>query len=120
MDVSAIIITIVIAVVILLICRELNCWYLKINARKELLEQLVENQKEIIRLLNVEEKEVAVSTAGVDLKTKVGKKAKTLVEKSDLPIGTIIRIDRIEGDNLFCSYEMKEVGPYTADEIEVL
>ena len=41
MDVAAIIITIVIAAVVLLFCRELNCWYLKINARKELLEQLV-------------------------------------------------------------------------------
>lgn len=122
MDVAAIIITIVVAVLVLLICRELNCWYLKINARKELLEQLVENQKEIIRLLKGEKEveEVAASTVKVDLKPEVGKKVKTLVEKGDLPIGTIIRIDRIEGDNLFCSHEMKEVGPYTADEVAVL
>lgn len=122
MDVAAIIITIVIAAVVLLICRELNCWYLKINARKELLEQLVENQKEIIRLLKGEKEgeEVTASVEEVDLKPEVGKKVKTLVGKGDLPIGTIIRIDRIEGDNLFCSYEMKEVGPYTAEEVTVI
>ena len=69
MDVAAIIITIVIAAVVLLICRELNCWYLKINARKELLEQLVENQKEIICLLKGEKEgeEVTASAEEVDL-----------------------------------------------------
>lgn len=120
MDVAAIIITIVIAVVVLLICRELNCWYLKINARKELLEQLVENQKEIIRLLSRGEKEETTPKVEVDPKLEVGKKVKTLVEKGDLPIGTVIHIDRIEGDNLFCSCEMREVGPYTVNEVAVL
>ena len=120
MDVAAIIITIVIAAVVLLICRELNCWYLKINARKELLEQLVENQKEIIRLLSRDEGKDTTPKVKVDLKLEVGKKVKTLVEKGDLPIGTEIRIDRIEGDSLFCSFEMREVGPYTANEVEVL
>jgi len=120
MDVAAIIIIIVIAVVVFLICRELNCWYLKINARKDLLEQLVENQKEIIRLLKGEKEEVTSSTVEVNLKPEVGKKVKTLVEKGELPIGAIIRIDRIEGENLFCSYEMKEVGPYTVDEVAEL
>ena len=72
MDVAAIIITIVIAAVVLLICRELNCWYLKINARKELLEQLVENQKEIIRLLKGEKEEVTTSAVEEDLEPKVG------------------------------------------------
>ena len=72
MDVAAIIITIVIAAVVLLICRELNCWYLKINARKELLEQLVENQKEIIRLLKGEKEEVTTSAVEGDLEPKVG------------------------------------------------
>lgn len=51
MDTVSLIIILVFAVIIFLLCRELNCWYLKINARKELLEQLVENQKEIISLL---------------------------------------------------------------------
>ena len=51
MDTVSLIIILVFALIIFLLCRELNCWYLKINARKELLEQLVENQKEIISLL---------------------------------------------------------------------
>ena len=51
MDTVSLIIILVFAVIIFLLCRELNCWYLKINARKELLEQLVENQKEIISLI---------------------------------------------------------------------
>lgn len=51
MDAVSFIIIFVIAVIVFLMCRELNCWYLKINARIGLLEQLVENQKEIIHLL---------------------------------------------------------------------
>ena len=39
------------------LCRELNCWYLKINDRKKRMDQMIENQKEIITLLkNAEEK----------------------------------------------------------------
>lgn len=120
MDVAAIIVIIVIAVVVFLICRELNCWYLKINARKNLLEQLVENQKEIIRLLKGEKEEVATTKAEPELKLEVGMKVKTLVEKGNLPIGSIIRIDRIEGDKLFCSCEMKEVEPYMVNEVASL
>ncbi len=116
----SIIIIIVIAVVVFLICRELNCWYLKINARKNLLEQVVENQKEIIRLLKGGEKDETVIEEEAGFKPEVGKKVKTLVEKGNLPVGSIIRIDRIEGDKLFCSCEMKEVGPYTVNEVASL
>ena len=36
------------------LCRELNCWYLKINDRKKQMDQMIENQKEIIELLKKE------------------------------------------------------------------
>ena len=41
------------------LCRELNCWYLKINDRKKQMDQMIENQKEIIELLK---KERTIST----------------------------------------------------------
>lgn len=37
------------------LCRELNCWYLKINDRKKQMDQMIENQKEIITLLKKDE-----------------------------------------------------------------
>ena len=42
---------------IVFLCREINCWYLKINSRKELLEKIVANQEKIIELLNKRENE---------------------------------------------------------------
>ncbi len=58
------IVFLVILIVIFLICREVNCWYWKINERRDLLESInnyfhnisssdnSKEQKEIIRLLN--------------------------------------------------------------------
>lgn len=76
---------IIIAFVIFLICREFNCWYLKINARKELLEKLAENQKEIIRLLKKQTgEEVLEESPKVVAKAQpnftAGQKVKTLVD----------------------------------------
>lgn len=45
---------IVILIVVFYLCRELNCWYLKINDRKKQMDQMIENQKEIIELLKKE------------------------------------------------------------------
>ncbi len=50
---------IVILIVVFYLCRELNCWYLKINDRKKQMDQMIENQKEIIELLK---KERTIST----------------------------------------------------------
>lgn len=50
---------IVILIGVFYLCRELNCWYLKINERKKQMDQMIENQKEIIELLK---KERTIST----------------------------------------------------------
>ena len=50
---------IVILIVVFYLCRELNCWYLKINDRKKQMDQMIEDQKEIIELLK---KERTIST----------------------------------------------------------
>ena len=50
---------IVILIGVFYLCRELNCWYLKINDRKKQMDQMIENQKEIIELLK---KERTIST----------------------------------------------------------
>lgn len=55
-----ILIAVAIAFCILLLCRELNCWYLKINERRDLLRMIVDNQRTIIRqlqMLNADEEE---------------------------------------------------------------
>lgn len=129
MEPLGIILIIAVAVGIFFLCRELNCWYLKINARKELLELMVENQKQIIKLLKKQlgeevEEEAGDKTVGQliqeNKKTEysVGQKVKTKVEKYGLPIGALVRIDRIEGNNLICSQEMREIGAYVVDEVE--
>ena len=116
----------VLAIVIFLICRELNCWYLKINARKDLLEEMVKNQKEIIRLLNGNKVEPTATEAETSTENSesatfsVGQKVKTKVEKNNLPIGSIVRIDRIEGTSCVCSQEMAEVGKFSLSEVEAL
>ena len=46
---------IVALIAVFYLCRELNCWYLKINDRKKQMDQMIENQKEIIKLLKREE-----------------------------------------------------------------
>lgn len=45
------ILVIVVLIVIFYLCRELNCWYFKINDRKKQMDQMIENQQEIINLL---------------------------------------------------------------------
>ena len=125
-DVTLIIFIVIIAIIIFLICRELNCWYLKINARKELLEEMVKDQKEIIRLLNggkVEPEakdEEVITRESPKAPISVGQKVKTKVEKNNLPIGSIVRIDRIEGNSYVCSQEMAEVGKFSLSEVEAL
>lgn len=129
MEPIAYILIIAVAIGIFFLCRELNCWYLKINARKELLESMVENQKQIIKLLKKQlgeevEEEAGDKTVGQLLQENkktdfyVGQKVKTKVEKYGLPVGALVRIDRIEGQNLVCSQEMREIGTFTVDEVE--
>ena len=45
------ILAIVALILIFLLCRELNCWYFKINDRKNQMDKIIENQEEIIELL---------------------------------------------------------------------
>ena len=119
---------IIIWFIIFLIFREVNCWYFKINARKELLEEMLKNQKEIIRLLNkgkVEPKsnsnEVKVSNEKPEQSIlSVGQKVKTIVEKNNLPKGSIVRIDRIDGVSYVCSQDTTEVGRYNFWEVEAI
>ena len=128
MEIWSIIIIILVAVGIFFICRELNCWYLKINARKELEENMVKNQKEIIRLLRKLNGEPEVMEEKAEPEKKdiaksslyIGQKVKTKVEKNGLPHGSIVRIDKIDGQMLNCSQEMREIGSYSIDEIESL
>lgn len=47
--IAAVVVPIVIAVVILLICRELVCWYLKINQMSSQLSEINANLREIAR-----------------------------------------------------------------------
>lgn len=42
---------IVVLILIFYLCRELNCWYFKINDRKNQMDKIIENQEEIIELL---------------------------------------------------------------------
>lgn len=119
---------IIIWFIIFLIFREVNCWYFKINARKKLLEEMVKNQKEIIRLLNrgkVEHKsnssEVKISNEKPEQSVlSIGQKVKTLVEKNNLPAGSIVRIDSIDGVSYVCSQEMAEIGKYNFWEVEAI
>lgn len=131
MEPFAIILIIAVAIGIFFLCRELNCWYLKINARKELLETMVDNQKQIIKLLKKQIGEETVEEEPGDKtlsqriqenkqsELSIGRKVKTKVEKYGLPIGCLVRIDRIEGENLICSQEMREVGIYLREEVDV-
>ena len=125
-DVAVIIGIILLAIFVILICRELNCWYLKINARKDLLEEMVKNQKEIISLLNGNKVDSATKEAKAPAEKpkgttfSVGQKVKTKVEKNNLPIGSIVRIDRIEGSTCVCSQEMAEVGKFSFSEVEAI
>ena len=85
---------IIFVIVITLIFREVYCWYWKINARNKLLEEMIKNQKEIIRLLNrgkVEPKsnsnEVKMSNEKPEQSVlSIGQKVKTLVEKNKVGI----------------------------------
>ena len=92
---------------------------------------MVENQKQIIKLLK---KQIGEETAEEESGDKtlsqriqenkqselsIGRKVKTKVEKYGLPIGSLVRIDRIEGENLICSQEMREVGIYLREEVDV-
>ena len=45
------ILAIVALILIFFLCRELNCWYFKINDRKNQMDKIIENQEEIIELL---------------------------------------------------------------------
>lgn len=50
-DLGFFFICLVIFIVIFLLCRELVCWYWKINSRITTMEQMVKNQEVIISLL---------------------------------------------------------------------
>lgn len=50
-DLGLFIIVVIVAIGLLLLCREVNCWYLKINRRISLMEQMLDKQNEIISFL---------------------------------------------------------------------
>lgn len=58
MEAFLIIIAILICIGLFFLCRQLNCWYWKINERIDLMNQMLDNQEDIIKLLqgkNLEE-----------------------------------------------------------------
>lgn len=120
--------TIIFGLFLSFILREVYCWYFKINDRKKLLEEMVKNQKEIIRLLNKGKVEPKSNSSEVKISKEkpeqsvlsIGQKVKTLVEKNNLPAGSIVRIDRIDGVSYVCSQEMAEVGKYNFWEVEAI
>jgi len=140
METGYIFLVIAIAIGIFFLCRELNCWYLKINARMDLMENMLKNQKEIIRLLKKQNGEVwidpAVNSSGeektykpkkkkegntADCYFSIGDKVKTSVDKYGVDAGAILRVSKIIDDEMvMCTYEMKEIGKYAFYELEAL
>lgn len=61
-DVFVIILVVLVSIGIFFFCRELNCWYWKINARMDLMEKMCENQEKIIKLLKGDSQDGAGET----------------------------------------------------------
>ena len=66
---EGIILTIGILIVAILVCRELSCWYFKINDHLKLMEKISENQQTIIQILKSEkQKEIVKTQTGEETK----------------------------------------------------
>lgn len=52
MEIGIIILMAVVAIGLFFLCRQLNCWYLKINERIEIMYKMIKNQEKMINLLN--------------------------------------------------------------------
>ena len=141
-DFGSIIIFLIVLFVIVLICRELNCWYLKINARISLMEQMLENQKEMIRLLKGEKGEPAkpepmkqeeitnldewiqgkeARTDGTrvedDEHFSVGAEVSSTVDKNGVQMGDVMKVTKVGKDYVMCSLNGKNVGKFSNDEV---
>lgn len=134
MEVITIIIIILICVGLFFLCRQLNCWYLKINERIDLMNQMLENQEEIISLLQGKKsnkvtstgtKESTMSVEGTrkykeveeSISYEVGDKVHTAIEKYGLATGTIVSIDKVLPEGVLCSLDMRTIGIYSYEEI---
>ena len=70
-EIGSVLIVLLICVIIFIICRELLCWYYKIN-------KMVSNQEEIIRLL----KKIANENNAPTNETKLGEQKKSILVDS--------------------------------------
>lgn len=52
MEIGIIILMALVAIGLFFLCRQLNCWYLKINERIEIMYKMIKNQEKMINLLN--------------------------------------------------------------------
>lgn len=122
---------------IVMICRELNCWYLKINKRIDLMNQMIENQEKIIRLLKGEkvadEKKETPEITDIDGwinggsgneedseekdEFTVGSVVSSMVEKNGVQIGDVLNVTKVGKDHVVCSLEGKNVGKFKFDEV---
>lgn len=122
---------------IVMICRELNCWYLKINKRIDLMNQMIENQEKMIRLLKGEkiadEKKEKAEITDIDGWIKggsgkeedseekdeftVGSVVSSMVEKDGVQIGDVLNVTKVGKDHVVCSLEGKNVGKFKFDEV---
>ena len=139
---GSVILLVIIIFVIILICRELNCWYLKINARISLMEQMLENQKEMIRLLKGEKGEPAkpepmkqeeisnldewiqgkeARTDGTRVEDDehfiVDAEVSSMVDKNGVQMGDIMKVTKVGKDHVICSLNGKNVGKFSTDEV---
>ena len=139
---GSVILLVIIIFVIILICRELNCWYLKINARISLMEQMLENQKEMIRLLKGEKGEPAkpepmkqeeisnldewiqgkeARTDGTRVEDDehfiVDAEVSSMVDKNGVQMGDIMKVTKVGKDYVICSLNGKNVGKFSTDEV---
>lgn len=140
-----IILLVFIIFVIILICRELNCWYLKINARITLMEQILENQKEMICLLKgekgepekpdhkkqeeitnldewIEGKEARTNGTRVedDEHFSVGAEVSSMVDKNGAQMGDVMKVTKVGKDYVICSLNGKNVGKFSTDEVFII
>ena len=51
MEIGIIILMALVAIGLFFLCRQLNCWYLKINERIEIMYKMIKNQEKMINLL---------------------------------------------------------------------
>lgn len=125
-------IIVLVAIIIFIICREFNCWYFKINARVNLMQQIIINQEKMIKLLkdsstettkqkksaNINKEEISDSEDHQEI--KVGDAVFTIVPKYGLEAGAQLLVTGISKDGIYsCAVGNREIGGFKEDEIEL-